>query len=417
MARILFLPYSEQLGSTYPLIDLAKHFVDKGDEVIFAGSGTFMKLVKANHYKTYPLIEVPYAIYDASLKKATGGFHTYKTAKEHIEQELALFDKVKPDLVIAQNRPTVKISTQIRNIKYISVIVSLATKWRGTSFHKADLFSYAALFKIPVLGKILDRHAEEIIEYVSKSWLGVYNKVCKEYGIPKFESFFDLVEGNFMTLIPESQNLFPLKKGFPKDKYFYIGPQLNSPHFEEPHWYNDVKDKDGIFIYLSMGSTAHKLYPNVYKRLVEIFGNRKEVTIITNTSWIMDGEKEHAESPDNVNVTNIAPAEIMFKLADVTICHGGNGTIYHSLCNGVPVFAISERAEHEINMKRLKELRLGDYVLFKDFEKISNEKFEELIMKVVKDKKMRENVQKYGALINEEMANVGNIVDLIRSKI
>ena len=116
MAKILFLPYAEQLGSTYPLIDLAKHFAEKGDDVVFAGQGQFMKLVKASGYATESLIEVPYQIYDKHLSKGSGAFHTYQTAKNHVKAELELYQKVKPDLIICQNRPTSRLSAEIANI-------------------------------------------------------------------------------------------------------------------------------------------------------------------------------------------------------------------------------------------------------------------------------------------------------------
>jgi len=417
MAKILFLPYAEQLGSTYPLIDLAKHFVEKGDEVVFAGEGQFMKLVEASNYATEKLIEVPYALYDSHLSRGSGGFHTYETAKKHIKAELELYQKVRPDLIIAQNRPTSRLSAEIAKIKHVSVIVAMATKYRGNSIHKAESFTYAPIFKIPLIGRVFSKYADQLIEVVARTWLRPYNKIAKEYNIKPLQSFFDLLEGNLMTLIPESASIFPLKEGYPSDNYFYIGPQLTRRHFDPPHWYNEAKERDGIFIYLSMGSTAHKLYPIVFKRLVEIFGDKKGITIVTNTSWIMDGEKEHISTPSNIYVANITPAEIMFELADVTVCHGGNGTIYHSLLFGVPVVGITERVEHEMNMEKIKELNLGDYVLFNKFQKLSDQKIYDLIMNVIKDKKIKENVFEYGKKINEEMTHVDNLVDYIRGKI
>lgn len=417
MATILFLPYAYQLGSTYPLIDLAKHFSNKGDNVIFAGEGGFMRLVKSSGFKTLKLIEVPYAIYDANISKGQGGFHNYKSVKEFVRDELALYEKIKPDLIISQNRPTVRISAQIANIKHVAVIVSLATKYRGMSFHHAESFTYHELFKLPLIGKILDKNADSIINLIARMWLPPYNKVLKEYKQQPIHDFFDLVEGNLMTLIPESPALFPLKAGYPQDKYFYIGPQLKHSHFKHPDWYNEAKNRDGYFIYLSMGSTTQNIYPYVYRKLVEIFGGRKDINVISNTSWILNGEEEHKNSPENIFVANITPAEIMFKLADLTICHGGNGTIYHSLMYGVPVMGIVERAEHEMNMRRIKELDLGDFISFKKFKTISNAEIESKIIKLLQDKKTHENVIQTAKVINNQIAQIDGLVEFIRKQI
>ena len=241
--------------------------------------------------------------------------------------------------------------------------------------------------------------------------------VAKKYNVNKFSSFFDLVEGNLLTLIPESVTLFPLKSTYPVDRFFYIGPQITNSHFNAPKWYDEVKDKNEIFIYLSMGSTAHKLYPYVLKRLVKIFGGMEGINIITNTSFVLNGEDTHNSTPKNIYVADIVEAESMFKISDLTICHGGNGTIYHSLVNGVPVLGISERVEHEMNMKKIKEFNLGDYVLFNEFIKYSDKKIYNLIMGLIKNKEINKNVNKIGKIINDELLQVDNLIDIIRGKV
>lgn len=417
MARILFLPYTEQIGSTYPLLDLASHFAEKGDEIIFAGSGKYKKLIEDSGYRIEPLIEVPYPVYNKSLKTGGGNFHTYETAKEHIAAELELFKRIKPDLVIAQNRPTARVSGDICKIKTISLIVAMATRYRDVKVYEADLFIFSKLFKFPLFGKLFSKGQNKIIELYSKLWLKPYNKIAKEYGIKPYQSFFDLIEGNLLTLIPESESLFPLQKGYPKDKYFFIGPQLTKAHFDTPDWYNEAKEKDGNFIYLSMGSTSQGLYPYVFHRLVKIFGGSKEVNIVTNTSWILDGDKEMRETPDNVFVANITPAEAMFNLADLTICHGGNGTIYHSLLFGVPIYCVVGRVEHELNMKRLEELNLGSGMLYSQFRKMSDKEIYDTIMKIMNDAKMKEAAKNFGQNLTKEMVRVDQLVDYIRKSI
>jgi len=45
------------------------------------------------------------------------------------------------------------------------------------------------------------------------------------------------------------------------------------------------------------------------------------------------------------------------------ICHGGNGTIYQALAYGVPLLASTSIFEQEYNMERIREMKLGDYLL------------------------------------------------------
>ena len=47
---------------------------------------------------------------------------------------------------------------------------------------------------------------------------------------------------------------------------------------------------------------------------------------------------------------------------DLMICHGGNGTIYQALAQGVPILGLTSIFEQEWNMNRVEELGLGEYL-------------------------------------------------------
>ncbi len=107
----------------------------------------------------------------------------------------------------------------------------------------------------------------------------------------------------------------------------------------------------------------------------------------------------------------------MLKLADVTITHGGKGTIYHSLIEGVPIFGIPQQAEQEINLKRIKQINLGDYILASNLPGIDNDELEKKINSVISSKRMHNNAIRLSNKIRKEMASIDKIVLRIHKKI
>ncbi|MEI7579415.1 MAG: glycosyltransferase [bacterium] len=417
MARILFLPYSHQLGTTYGLVDLATQFKNLGDEIIFAGEGKFLNYASAAGFKVIPLIEVDFKVYREFVDRGNLTFHNEKSIRQHVKAELELYERVKPDLIISQGRTTVALSAQIAKIKLINVSIAFLTKYYGLKVEMPETFSAYFLTQIPIIGKIINNNTHRFVQLKAKMSIKPYNKILKEYGHKPFETMYDVYAGNMLTLIPENSDLFPLNKNYPKDKYIFTGPLLTNNHYQVPDWYNETKEKDGNFIYLSMGSSSDKLYPQILKRLVEIYRNKKNFYIITNSCFLVDLEKIKLTLPDNFFITDTAPAQIMLELADLTICHGGKGTIYHSLIEGVPIFGIPQQAEQEINLKRIKELNLGDYLLASKLKSYSNQRLETMINRILFNKRIKNKVLSFSNKIRTQMTTIDLIVKEIHNKI
>jgi len=417
MAKILFLPYAPQLGTLYGLIDIAQFFKKLGDEVIFAGDGKFIKIAHNEGYDCYQLPEIPFPEYQKFVDKGSLGMHTYKTCKEYVAAELALYKKIKPDLLITQGRHTVPVSAKIANIPYVSVTVPFLTEYFEYPKKIPESINFAILSNFPVVGNLIAHNIGNYYKLMSKIWIRPFNKVLKDYGVKSFNSLYDLYKGDMATLIPEEESLFPVNKSAAKDRFLYSGPLLHFNNFETPSWYNKAKELDGDFIYLSMGSSSLKLYPQLLDRLVQIYGNMPNVYVITNTTFIISAKEKSTELPPNFFITNMAPADQMLALADLTICHGGKGTIYHSILNDVPVLGVPHQAEQEMNLVRIRDLKLGDFILGKNLSKISNTELKRKIDEVLNDKLIRKSVHKTAAAIRESMNNLDTIVRSIHTTI
>ena len=62
---------------------------------------------------------------------------------------------------------------------------------------------------------------------------------------------------------------------------------------------------------------------------------------------------------DNVFVEELADGDSLMSVSDVTITHGGNGTVYQALSQGVPVLGIPTFFDQEVNLQRVEALGAG----------------------------------------------------------
>jgi UDP:flavonoid glycosyltransferase YjiC (YdhE family) len=415
MGLILFLPYFHELGTTIGLVDLALTLRDLGNECIFAGEGKFINIPESHGFKVESLTEINFDLYRKHIDKGNLTFHNIRSIKEHVAAELTLYKKIRPDIIISQGRTTPAISARVANIPLICVTISFLTRYYSLPITIPETFNIYPLVKIPILGEILNSNIKRILHYKSSSAVKPYNIVAKDYGLKPFKDMYEMYEGSFMTLIAEDKDMFPINNPENGILYYFTGPLLHHQHFATPDWLINYKKMDGYYIYLSMGSSSDKLYPEVLKRVINIFGERKGFNIITNSCYLLES-KIH-KIPSNFLITETAPANIIFKLADLTITHGGKNTIYHSLLDGVPILGIPQQAEQEINLKRIKELNLGDMILAKQFLKSSDGVFYNKIYNVLHNKVIQNNVSEYSKKLHNSMLSLDSIINIINNQI
>src|SRR5690606_2260062 len=54
-----------------------------------------------------------------------------------------------------------------------------------------------------------------------------------------------------------------------------------------------------------------------------------------------------------------APGSRLLEKSDVIVCHGGNGTIYQAMRQGVPIVGIPTMHDQEFNLDRVEDLGIG----------------------------------------------------------
>ncbi|NTV47426.1 MAG: hypothetical protein HGB11_13115 [Chlorobiales bacterium] len=215
-------------------------------------------------------------------------------------------------------------------------------------------------------------------------------------------NLFNLLKAD-LTLVNDLPDYYD-QRFFPKDVVF-TGPVFSRSDNNEPV-VSQIKEvfgpNNGITkVFCSLGSSGTK------KQLLEIVRvftageglNWNAVILSPSSVCPVEEAKEALGNRKGVFITSeFVPAQAVNALADVVVCHGGQGTIQTALSSGTPLVGVAMQQEQFINLSNVALYGSGIRIPL-DKWKASN--IREAIAKVVNDKKFKEAAVKLGGLIND----------------
>ncbi len=360
MKKVLLIPYSHQLGSAHTLFEIGRILSENNYQVSFAGEGYYLRFAHEAGFQVHDLIEIPIDRYRKCTDKSNLDYLSNEEIRKFVSEEKKLYKKINPDLVIDTLRPTNYISTKLMDIPRISLIYAVLTKYYKEVLNVPEShFLYATRF-FPPLRKFLDSRTSDIRNIFYKLYAKKYRNYMAELGMDNNVDYADLITGD-RTFIYDLKEFYPLEDA--PSTYKYIGAILYELPSKKPIWLDEVtkrKKEEGLrVVYLSMGSTG-KLYPKILQDLIEYSNEVQEILVVGNTCRHEVGKQ--LEEEENVYLTDFAPADYLMPISDLVITHGGKGTVYHALKNGVPLLGIPHQSEQEWNVRRFKKLGLGELV-------------------------------------------------------
>jgi MGT family glycosyltransferase len=176
------------------------------------------------------------------------------------------------------------------------------------------------------------------------------NVVRERYGLSAVVSSLELLIGdlNLMCDVPEYA---PVQNT--PDNFRYVGPIIWNGVPQRPAWL-DALDPDRPTIYFTMGSTGR---PEAFRVALEAFGST-EYRVMMTVGGLLQPETLQP-IPPNFYLAAFGPGDVLARRADVVICHGGNGTTYQALAEGVPLVVWPFVRDQQWNARRQAELGVG----------------------------------------------------------
>jgi MGT family glycosyltransferase len=314
-----------------------------GHEVTFAGEGQYMMLPREAGFQVLPLRTNDPNTTLACSRSGRANWWSYHRLKEGVQADLELLRKVQPDLVLCDFRLSLSPACELLGIP---LAVVLNASW--SNYYAARQRSPEHFIGTRILGRRFANYAHPWFKAVIlRVDAFPFDRVYQGVGLESRGNVFDYWRGdlNLLVDIPEYGPTSNLPENF-----HYIGPIWWEPDIPIPPQIDSL-DPARPTIYLTMGTSG---YAQFFHRCVELLGNTQYQCVMTTA-----GLADLHEVPGNFVVVDYAPGSAILRRSDAVVSHGGNGTIYQAMSQGVPIIGIPTMHDQEYNLQRVVDLGIG----------------------------------------------------------
>jgi len=392
MKLIIFSPTACNLAEVTRALEIAKPCRDSFEILFVSYGGEFENLIAKEgfaiqHLEPVLTPEKVEHLYRVDQGRKLGYFYSADEVEEQVKNEIALFQKLKPVAVVTGINFSNSISCRVTQTPLIWLTHST---WMMQSMYNAGLASYVDMLDLSGIRLLPER----FLTWISKKMLSLsnlytrpYDKVARRYGLKPFKSMESLWEGDY-NLLAEPEEFCELEL---PPTYHYIGPligRLDAPIPEDI--LNMPRDKP--VIYFAMGSSGQ---PEVIAKIVEGFAGKPYRVIAPVKSLLRNLD---VKVPSNVIVTDWLPAHKVNPMADISVIHGGIGTVMTACLAGTPVVGVSMQPEQEFNIDCL--VRKGFAIRIRK-NRFTPEKLSSAIDQLLADKEAQRKAKEFQKVVQK----------------
>ncbi len=282
-----------------------------------------------------PQAKIEYA-YKVDKGEAFGSAFSSAELIEKIKNEVAYLKDQQPVAVLTGSYVTIPVTCQILHIPLAWVVQS--TWLPGFFAHGAGMTDS---IRFAPLKKVADLAVLALINlWIRIGLLGALNKAARHFGVPGFQSIFDYWRGD-LNLVAEPAEFSGAE--LPAN-YYFIGPLIARQDFPIPEAVKQIPH-DQPLIYFAMGSSGT---PQIIANIIESFAGKPYRVIAPVKAHL--NKVSGVRVPANVIVTEWLPALQINKLVDLSVIHGGVGTVMTAAYAGKPVVGVGMQPEQVANL-------------------------------------------------------------------
>ncbi|MET0595246.1 MAG: DUF2141 domain-containing protein [Polyangiaceae bacterium] len=342
--RILFVAESVTLAQVVRLVSLARALDDRAYEIHFA-SATFPDFVFARtSFARHALSSLSPEKIDAALRTGRRLYGT-RVLRRYVRDDLALFEKVKPDLVVGDFRLSLPVSAPHFGVPH----VALANAYWSPYSTRRD-FPMPDHPIVRLLGEELAApHFPKALPYVFAHFARPVNALRKAYGLSPIGTLPEVLTYGDHVLYADTPLLAPTADT--PSHHAYLGPVLWSPTVASPVFSDPTRPTQRT-IYVTLGSSGNVAALPI---VVEALGDLP-VNVLIATA----GRVRIAKTPVNVTVTDFVPGDVAARHSALVISNGGSSTGYQALAEGTPVLGIASNLDQFLAMRGIVATGAGE---------------------------------------------------------
>lgn len=340
---ILLVAEAVTLAHFARIAALAKALDPSRYEVVVAADPRYADLDAALGSEFHPLRSIPSEEFSQALARGKP-LYDAETLGRYVEDDLALIDRVKPDLVVGDFRLSLAVSAPLRRIPYAAIVNAYWSPYADITYPVPDL-PMTRILGVSIAQKLFDLVRPVAFSLHARP----LNQVRRRYGLPSLGRDLRTVYtwGDY-TLYADVPELVPMRP-LPAH-HRHLGPLLWSARTPLPEWWDHLP-QDRPVVLLTLGSSGRAdLLPMALSALSEM-----PVTVIAATA----GKIDLSDVPGNAYVADYLPLDRAAQRSKLVICNGGSLTTYQALACGVPILGICANMDQLLNMNAIERIGAG----------------------------------------------------------
>ena len=375
--KILCIPYTYTLSHISRPLLIATELKKRGHEIIFAGDSPHDHFIKEAGFKVLPTYQVPPNVLFERIRKGKLQFIQKDELNQMVVADRDLIHRVKPDLLLTDGRFSAPVSAGIEKINHAAIVNVSSTEYRALPYIPFFDWISEALQEKLSLKKFLNPINLFLEMAVFDNANTVFKQLNKKHALRNKVTATNCLAGNDLTLLADIPEYFPTHN-LPVN-YQYVGPLTWKSSLPEPAWW--PPEQASTLVYFTMGTTW---LGGSFSTLYNSIQKNKFTAIISTGGQLPEDLTDQVKTiPGKIYIEDFVDGDLVMSTADVIVCHGGNGTIYQALQQGKPIIGIPTIPDQKFNMRRVKDLGVGEMMSLEDLEK-SPEKLFDLIEKISK---------------------------------
>ena len=408
--KVLFIPFGVGLAHIGRLISIAKELRNNGVEIIFGVGGDAPKLLKKEKINFMLLPELDKRTCEKTFKQNNWSVFTRRSIEKFVKAEIELIKTLKPDLIVFDNRPTIKIAAKILKVPVISVTNVDTTRYYDFSKVKIPHRTYLGKFLPPSVVSFFDKEeAQKILKKIGPKLVQAYflkelfkfNLVLASYKQRPMWSPYDLYTGD-LTLLSDLPEFRPVKH-LPKSMKL-VGPIFWNGTNNLPKWSKEIEQKKDIVYVTASGTGNAKLF----LKTLSFFEGTSFTVVATTGNTLQPGKVKVKYS--NLYLTDFLPGQWIMSRAKVVVFPGGNSTAYQALTYGVPQIGTPLHLDQEDNVNQLVRLGTAIYISPKT---IDRENFLNALGRIVVDPQFQKNCDKFKTIMSKYQASISSVKEIM----
>lgn len=340
--RVLFVSEDVTLEQVVRLAVLAQSLDPRCYEVHFA----------CGHFDELVFRDLKFARHSITTLERETAFRALATGKRlyeisvlrrYAEEELELFQKVKPDVVVGDFRLSLAASAPVAKVPLVTLINAY---W--SPYAVRDRFPIPDHPLVSLLGV---QKAEKYFPIAMPKVFGHFaepvNALRKHFGLQPIGSLMEVLTWGDVTLYPDPPGLVPVRD-LPENHQF-IGPILWSPQIPLPSFFETLNQTQPL-AYVTLGSSGKvDRLPMILRGL-----RRAGIVSIVATAGRTSGIEELTHY-----AADYLPGSTVAKKCAFVVSNGGSSTGYQALAEGIPVLGVPFNLDQYLAMTAIETAGAG----------------------------------------------------------